>query len=107
VDLTLTDYAGRLGAGSTDFADVTVRLTGFVVIEPGTKNGFQLTGFQIACWAADARPTQVTVRELDGPVPQRDAWVEVTGRFDPSQPGAAVILTDSVRQVPQPRDPYE
>ena len=59
----------QAGAGNTDFADVTVRLTGFVVIEPGTKKGFQLTRFRIACCAADARPTQVTVRELDGPVP--------------------------------------
>lgn len=52
-------------------------------------------------------PLRVTVRELDGPLPQRDTWVEVTGRIDPAQPDVAVILTDSVRQVSQRRDPYE
>jgi len=107
VDLTLPDDAGRLGARNTDFGDVPVRLVGFVMPEPGVSDGFSPTRFQIACCAADARPTKAALRGLQGSVPRRDTWVEVSGRFDPEQPTAAVILAESLRVVPEPRDPYE
>jgi uncharacterized repeat protein (TIGR03943 family) len=92
-------------------AGVPVRLIGFVMRKNGTPDGmFQVTRFQINCCVADATPLFVTVRPR-GPVPPRDAWVEVKGRLEPG--GGAVegegrfIVGDAeVTRIAPPEQPY-
>lgn len=104
-------------------ADTTVRLTGFVVHDrgadggPDPDGGFTLARLMIGCCAGDASGLLVAVRGHDGPRPDEEAWVEVTGRFDPAltaaQPQDAiagsvpVLAVSSLRHVDEPREPYE
>jgi uncharacterized repeat protein (TIGR03943 family) len=85
-----------------------VELTGFVV--PGADGTFTLTRFVISCCAVDAQPVGLTVTTT-GTVPAEDHWVTVTGALatNPDQSAAArlVIKAASVKQIAQPRDPYE
>jgi len=85
-----------------------VRLSGFVV--PGADGSFTLTRFVISCCAVDAQPVGLGV-VTDGPVPDEDQWVTVTGALaaNPDQSSGArlVIRAASVRTIDRPSDPYE
>ncbi|MFL0389417.1 TIGR03943 family putative permease subunit [Curtobacterium sp. 179-B 9B NHS] len=85
-----------------------VELSGFVV--PGADGSFTLTRFVISCCAVDAQPVGLGV-VVDGPVPDADQWVRVTGKLaanpDQSADARIVIRAADVRDIDQPTDPYE
>jgi uncharacterized repeat protein (TIGR03943 family) len=113
VPLAVLDYASRAvwdrGASLTDRR---VRVTGFVSPRPG--GGVYLTRMILTCCAADGRPVKVG---LSGEVPgglTADMWIEVTGRYDPrtdkdttNAETIPYLEVESMRTVPQPKQPYE
>lgn len=110
IPLSMTEFVTRAGwdpAGS--LTGRTVSLTGFV-----TRRGDSvlLARMVITCCAADAFP--VTVRlVITSPLNYpNDTWLQVTGQVVPGTASRANNYTPgltvtSVRQIPQPRDPYE
>jgi uncharacterized repeat protein (TIGR03943 family) len=108
--MTLLEFGQRaFDHGGATLNDASVQLTGFVA--GGTRGGFQLARYQIACCAADAAAVVVRVVGIDGSPPARDAWVTVTGALRPGSPdddGAIPVLAaTSVVEIPAPDDPYE
>lgn len=82
-----------------------VTMDGFVTIDPGETDRFQLTRFVITCCVADATISYVTV--VDAPPGQvtDDEWVRVTGAIYPL--GSDILVdASSVRPIPTPSDPY-
>jgi uncharacterized repeat protein (TIGR03943 family) len=82
-----------------------VTMDGFVTLEPGETDRFQLTRFVITCCVADATVSYVTV--VDAPPGEfaTDDWVRVTGRMYPL--GADILVdASSVEPIPSPSDPY-
>jgi uncharacterized repeat protein (TIGR03943 family) len=88
-----------------------VRLTGFVTPAGEGEVGFRLTRFVLACCAGDGRAVSVAIRGADRPLPPPDTWLVVEGRWRPApsgnEPEVPVLEARSVREVPQPVDPYE
>ncbi|GAA1912503.1 TIGR03943 family putative permease subunit [Streptantibioticus ferralitis] len=85
-----------------------VKLTGFVTPEKG--GGWFVTRLYISCCAADAQTYKVEVRGTDAP--PANAWVEVTGVWQPNgQAGrddaVPALTAQRVTRIQQPRDPYE
>jgi uncharacterized repeat protein (TIGR03943 family) len=82
-----------------------VTMDGFVTVQPGETDQFQLTRFVITCCVADATISYVTVVNAPPGRFANDDWVEVTGRIYPL---GADILVDatSVVPIPPPDDPY-
>ena len=82
-----------------------VTMEGFVTLDAGRADRFQLTRFVITCCVADATISYVTV--VDAP-PGRfsdDDWVRVTGTIYPL--GADILVDAStVEAIPTPADPY-
>ena len=82
-----------------------VTMEGFVTLDAGQSDRFQLTRFVITCCVADATISYVTV--VDAP-PGRfsdDDWVRVTGTIYPL--GADILVDAStVEAIPTPADPY-
>lgn len=77
VPLTFLEFVDRaVFDGENGLADRRVRLTGFVVNDERTPDGYVLTRFAVACCAADALPVQVAVVTAD-PLPD-DTWVRAT-----------------------------
>jgi uncharacterized repeat protein (TIGR03943 family) len=97
VDTAAADLRARAGE--------IVTMDGFVTIDPGDTDRFQLTRFVITCCVADATISYVTV--VDAP-PGRfadDDWVRVTGRIYPL--GADILVdASSVTPISPPEDPY-
>lgn len=85
----------------------SVALTGFVSKGPG--NAWYVTRMAITCCAADALAYRVQV--LGAPAPQRDQWIQVTGRYvDPQKPTPRLnpaIAAQDVRFVVKPKNTYE
>lgn len=82
-----------------------VTMDGFVTIDPGDTDRFQLTRFVITCCVADATISYVTV--VDAPPGEfaNDDWVRVTGRIYPL--GSDILVDAStVEPIPPPEDPY-
>jgi uncharacterized repeat protein (TIGR03943 family) len=99
-------------------AATTVRLTGFVVHDDDDAPGaFGMARLMVGCCAGDASAMLVTVRGYEGPRLADDDWVEVTGRFDERltaeqaqvqySGSVPVLAMAGLRQVDQPREPYE
>jgi uncharacterized repeat protein (TIGR03943 family) len=116
--------SARIVAGPIDFVDIAaarsvktaaadlraragerVTMEGFVTVDEGDTDRFQLTRFVITCCVADATISYVTV--VDAPPGQvaDDDWVRVTGTIYPL--GADILIdAESVEPIPQPDDPY-
>ncbi len=98
----------RQTTDTTALVGKPVELSGFVV--PGSDGSFTLTRFVISCCAVDAQPVGLGV-VVDGPVPDADQWVRVTGKLaanpDQSTDARIVIRAATVRDIDQPSDPYE
>ncbi|HEY6566362.1 MAG TPA: TIGR03943 family protein [Actinomycetota bacterium] len=116
--------SARIVSGSLDLVDIAaarsvksasaelrsrageqVTMEGFVTIDPGETDRFQLTRFVITCCVADATISYVTV--VDAPPGEfaNDDWVRVTGRIYPL--GADILVdASSVEPIPPPADPY-
>ncbi|PZF54121.1 TIGR03943 family protein [Curtobacterium sp. MCSS17_008] len=98
----------RQTTDTTALVGKQVELSGFVV--PGADGSFTLTRFVISCCAVDAQPVGLGV-VVDGPVPDADQWVRVTGKLaanpDQSADARIVIRAATVRDIDQPTDPYE
>jgi uncharacterized repeat protein (TIGR03943 family) len=85
-----------------------VKLTGFVTPKKG--GGWYVSRLTISCCAADALTYKVQVSGIAAP--PTDAWVEVTGVW---QPGGQVKRDDAipvmnaqqVKRIAQPHNPYE
>jgi uncharacterized repeat protein (TIGR03943 family) len=113
VTLPVLDYASRaVWDRGTSLEDRRVRVTGFVSPRPG--GGVYLTRMILVCCAADGRPVKVG---LSGHVPAgltADTWIEVVGRYDPrtdkdttNDETIPYLEVESMRAVPQPKQPYE
>lgn len=106
-ELTVRDYVTRAvwDEGRT-LADRSVRMVGFVTPDP--DGGWWLTRMGMACCAADAQAFRVEV--LTDQEFAADTWVSVTGTWlpggGPDEPIARLAAAD-IRQVPQPRNPYQ
>ncbi|MFJ3028095.1 TIGR03943 family putative permease subunit [Curtobacterium sp. NPDC087080] len=98
----------RQTTDTTALVGKPVELSGFVV--PSSDGSFTLTRFVISCCAVDAQPVGLGV-VVDGPVPDADQWVRVTGKLaanpDQSADARIVIRAATVRDIDQPTDPYE
>ena len=108
LDLVDVAAARSVKEAATDLrarAGEQVTMDGFVTVQPGETDQFQLTRFVITCCVADATISYVTV--VDAP-PGRftnDEWVRVSGRIYPL--GADILIdATSVQQIPPPEDPY-
>ena len=105
--LTILEFDERALEGDrqgASFGASDVMLTGFVA--PADGAGFLVARYSIACCAADALAASAQVIGWDGPIPERDSWVVVTGAYEP---GGDVprLRIDSLAQIPAPEDPYE
>ena len=105
--MTVIEFDQRAfdGTDGSSFNGAEVRLVGFV--GPTEGGGFLVARYSIACCAADALAATALVTGWAGPVPPRDAWVEVTGRFEPGGTRDPRLVASSVAVVPPPDDPYE
>lgn len=110
VALSLSDFSARAAWDSGDSLNGRkARLTGFVVQDGRDTYVARLA---IGCCAADAFP--VKIKLLDGNLSTMadDSWIEVVATV---RPGSATRANEyvpsatvhSVRQVPEPEDPYE
>lgn len=114
VELTLTQFLTYSYYDTENsLADVPVRMTGFVVVDPAVRDGYQLTRFTLSCCAADAFPIQVNVRGVLPPIPPNDTWVEVVGTWIEPPPtaegverGAALQIVNST-EIEPPEQTYE
>ena len=81
-----------------------ISLVGFVSRSAETPEGaFDLTRFYVSCCAADAIPYSVAV--VDGPDPDVDEWLRVSGHLE--QRGSAfVLVAEDVVEIGEPEDPY-
>ena len=106
VPMTLLEFGQRaFERGGASFNGEEIELTGFVAqTEDG---GFELARYQIACCAADATPVVVRVTGLFGNVPERDAWVTVTGVFQPGGDPVPRLAATTIHAIAPPNDPYE
>jgi uncharacterized repeat protein (TIGR03943 family) len=106
-DMSLLEFNQRAfeGTDGASFNGATVRLVGFVA--PADGGGFLVARYSIACCAADAAAAAAQVVGWDGAVPRQDAWIDVTGTFQPGGAERPRIVATSVTPIPEPDDPYE
>lgn len=114
-ELTLLDFMTRVVTLPDQPFTEPVTVTGFVASTSKGDGAFVLGRFVMSCCAADAQPVLVTVR-TDGPLPEKDSWVEVTGTQVPApadltateraEPEHIVIDATDVQPVAQPAHPY-
>src|SRR5262249_55911611 len=108
--MTMLEFDQRAYEGDgtgASFRGAQVDLIGFV---GPSKNdgGFIVARYTITCCAADAVSASAEVVGWDGPRPQRDKWVEVTGTYLPGGDGTAPRLqATDVTVIPEQNDPYE
>jgi uncharacterized repeat protein (TIGR03943 family) len=105
ISLLEFDQRAFEGTNGASFNGSTVRLVGFVA--PAQGDGFLVARYSIACCAADALAATANVVGWDGPVPARDVWVAVEGRFEPGNEVNPRLVATSVAPIPTPDDPYE
>jgi uncharacterized repeat protein (TIGR03943 family) len=86
-------------------AGEVVTMDGFVTIDPGETDRFQLTRFVITCCVADATISYVTVVDAPPGAFADDDWVRVSGHIYPL--GSDILVdASSVVPIPRPSDPY-
>lgn len=109
IAMSMADFTGRYMWDEMDtLKGRPVRLTGFVT--PGKDQTWYLSRLVVTCCAADAKVLKVRIA---GPLPPpTDAWVTVTGIWQPTKRSGSV-LTDTpmlsatkVQRIPEPKDPY-
>jgi uncharacterized repeat protein (TIGR03943 family) len=115
IPMRLSEYVFRaLYDTDRSLEDQTVRLTGFVTQSEEDGVAFRLTRFTVACCAADGQAINVAVR-TDQPAPPVDTWLELDGEWV-ERPGHTLgemsvdpplIEATSLREIPQPAEPYE
>ena len=115
IPLKLSEYVFRaLYDEQKTLEGKTVRLTGFVTASDDPEAAFQLTRFMLACCAADGQAVNVKIR-TDQPAPPEDTWLEVDGNLvdTPGHKEGELTLESpffeatSIREIPQPAEPYE
>lgn len=107
-DMTLLEFDQRALEGDgqgASFGGATVALTGFVA--PADGEGFVVARFLIACCAADALAASAHVIGWEGPAPETDTWVIVTGRFEPGGGDTPRLRAETVTPIDEPTEPYE
>lgn len=110
VTTTLQDYAVRaVWDDGRTLTGRTIHLVGFVT--PGQDGAWYLTRLTLTCCAADAVTTKILV--VDPPSnPAANTWLDVTGTWVPgggTQSATAIpwLKISTMKQIPQPKDPYE
>jgi uncharacterized repeat protein (TIGR03943 family) len=106
-EMSLLEFDQRAfeGTNGASFSGSNVRIIGFV--GPTKADGFVVARYSIACCAADALAATALVTGWEGPVPARDSWVEVEGRFEPGGEVNPRLVAASVTAIPTPDEPYE
>jgi uncharacterized repeat protein (TIGR03943 family) len=104
--MSLLEFAQRaFDHNGASFNRAEVELTGFVA---GVEaDGFRLARYQIACCAADATAVVVRVVGAPRPLPTRDEWVTVNGRFKNGSQETPELAATRVVHIATPEDPYE
>lgn len=103
----------RAFQGTDDYASFTnqeVRVIGFVYKDPRYGEGhFLSTRFVVSCCVADAAVVGLVVRWPDSAELADDTWVEVSGKFAPSDLEnwkPPLLIAESVTPVDAPAQPY-
>jgi uncharacterized repeat protein (TIGR03943 family) len=86
------------------FEGDAVTLTGFVT--PGAGGGFDLTRLVITHCVIDAQPASVPI-SASVSAPATGKWVEISGTVRSTASGRLEIAATNVRDIAEPRDPYE
>ena len=116
-EMSLTDFLEITYYDETKaLAGVPVTIVGFVMpAQTGKPDEFLLSRFMISCCAADAQLMQAGVTRVTGSVPKQDAWVSVTGTWEPDDSSESMtadgfpipkLVARQVVPVPQPENPY-
>jgi uncharacterized repeat protein (TIGR03943 family) len=105
----LPDFVGRaLEPGSPTINGVDVEIVGFVSARD--SQGFTIARYSIACCAADATGSSVTVVGQSPPDVSSNTtqlqWVVVVGRLDRVDGFVPSIRAVTVRPMVAPQDPY-
>lgn len=87
-------------------------VTGFVIHPPGwSDNYLMISRFVLTCCAADAYPVGLPVRLPAGQSrPKPDSWLEIQGKMVTDTLDGKrqlVIEASQVKDVPEPKNPYE
>ena len=85
-----------------------VRITGFVLIQPGDRP--HLARLLVRCCLADATPVGLPVRWPADRQPKPDSWMTVSGRMGVENHNGQVrnvVLADHVQSIPRPLRPLE
>ena len=115
IELAVSSFVARANYDrEQSLAGATIRMTGFVVRDPGLADGYLLTRFSLVCCAADAFASQVEIRITNTPTPPDDTWVVVVGEWIPptardrartERPPAFTAQSQTV--IEAPLDPYD
>lgn len=111
VEMTLDEYQGRALYDQTEsLRDRQVTLVGFVSpVESGA--GWALTRLTLNCCAADGYALKVDVE--GGERLPDDTWIEVTGRWVPTEPqpdgslALPILRIETMHPIEVPENPYE
>ena len=87
------------------FEGDAVTLTGFVT-PLSSGGGFQLTRLVITHCVIDAQPASIPVAAAVS-TPRTGKWVEISGTVRSTASGRLEIAATTVKDVAEPRDPYE
>ena len=107
----LTDWV-RLLRSQPDpelYAGDPVRISGFVLTEPGQPP--QLARLLVRCCLADATPVGLPVHWPAGFRPRADQWLAVQGRMGVERLGGgqprSVVIAEQLQPIPRPQRPLE
>lgn len=97
----------------TKYQGKPIRISGFVrpLPDEAPEDAVLVSRFVVSCCAVDARPVDLPVQlnESEERYP-RDSWIEVEGTLQPGEVDGKlqlIVQADSVKRIPQPKDPYE
>ncbi|MEA5596109.1 TIGR03943 family putative permease subunit [Rivularia sp. UHCC 0363] len=90
-----------------------VKVTGFVIYPPDLGNEYLfLARFVLTCCAADAYPVGLPIKLKEGQSREefkKDSWLEIEGKMGTETltgKRQLTIISNSAKQVPQPKNPY-
>ncbi len=108
---SLTDWV-RLLRSQPDpelYAGDPVRISGFVLTEPGQPP--QLARLLVRCCLADATPVGLPVQWPAGFRPRADQWLALQGRMGVERLGGgqprSVVIAEQLQPIPRPQRPLE